>query len=355
PFKIMLVGLFGNGKTTTTAKLAKFYAKRGFRVAMLSTDTWRPAAFVQLQQLGKQIDVPVFGDPQQKDPLAIYASFQKQLQPFDIVLVDTAGRDALNEELTAEITTLRQGIDAQEVFLVMSGDMGQSAQSQAEVFHQTCKVSGIIITKLDGTAKGGGALAACAVTGAPVRFIGLGEKVDALEEFKPKNFVGRLLGMGDLEALLEKTQEAFTQTEALDLSKRLLKGEFTLIDMYEQMESVKKMGPLTKVMELIPGFSQAQIPKEALKVQESKMKTWRYIMDSCTQYELEEPETISGSRVERIALGSGCADTEVRELIKQYKQAKKMVKMFKGGGSEKKMQQTMKQMMGKMKGGGFKF
>jgi len=177
-------------------------------------------------------------------------------------------------------------VDAQDVFLVMAADIGQAAQKQAEVFHETCNVTGVIITKMDGTAKGGGALAACAVTGAPVHFIGVGEKTDAFEEFKPGNFVGRLLGMGDMEALLDKTREAFTEEDAMDLSKRLLKGEFTLIDLYEQMQALKKMGPISKVMELVPGFSQVKIPKEALQVQEEKSKVWRHVMDSCTKAKL---------------------------------------------------------------------
>jgi signal recognition particle subunit SRP54 len=347
PFIVMLVGLFGNGKTTTAGKLGKFFQKRGNKVALVSTDTWRPAAYDQLQQLGKQIDVPVFGNAKAKDPVKLYKNIEKGLSKYDVVIVDTAGRDALNDELVDEITRLRKAVDANEVFLVLSADIGQAAQRQAESFHETCNVTGVVITKMDGTAKGGGALAACAVTGAPARFIGVGEKIDALEEFKAKNFVGRLLGMGDMEALLDKTQEAFSEEEVVDLSKRLLKGEFTLIDLYEQMQAMKKMGPLSKVMELVPGFSQVKLPKEALQVQEEKSKIWRHVMDSCTKHELEEPEIISGGRIERIAQGSGATEKDVRELIKQYKQGKKMMKMFKGGNmSEKQMQKMMKQMGG---------
>lgn len=355
PYIVMLVGLFGNGKTTTAAKLGKYFQKRGRKVALLSTDTWRPAAFAQLEQLGKQIGVTVFGDPKEKDPVKIYAKFKDQLKDFNVVIVDTAGRDALNDELVDEIKGIRAAVAAHDVFLVMSGDIGQAAQRQAEVFHETCNVTGVIITKLDGTAKGGGALAACAITGAPVRFIGVGEKPDAFEQFKPTNFVGRLLGMGDLEALLEKTSDALSEDQAMDLSKRLLKGDFTLIDLYEQMQAVKKMGPLSKVMELIPGFSSAQIPKEALQGQQEKMEVWRHAMGSCTKEELENPDVISGSRIERIAQGSGTSVQDVRELIKQYKQGKKMMKMLKGaGGNEKQMQKMMKRMGGMkgLKGGG---
>lgn len=346
PFTIMLVGLFGNGKTTTAGKLAKYYQKRGKRIALLSTDTWRPAAFEQLQQLGKQIDVSVFGDPTNKDPVAIYNQYKPQLDKHDVVIVDTAGRDALNDELIDEITQLRSAVDAQEVFLVIAAEVGQAAQRQAQAFHDSCNVTGVIITRLDGTAKGGGAIAACAITKAPVRFIGVGEKIDAFEPFRAQGFVGRLLGMGDMESLLERTQEAFNQQDAQDITKRLLKGEFTLIDLYEQMQSIKKMGPIAKVMELIPGFSQMQIPKEALSVQEEKMTLWRHIMDSCTLKELEDPSIINHARVQRIAKGSGTSETEVRELLKQHKQAKKMLKMVKGGGTGNPKQ--LKRMMQKM-------
>ncbi len=333
PFTIMLVGLFGNGKTTTAGKLAKYYAKRGFKIALLSTDTWRPAAFAQLQQLGKQVDVPVFGDPTLKDPTAIYAKFKPKLTEFDIVIVDTAGRDALNEELVTEIIALRESVNAQETLLVINADIGQAAQKQAELFHTHCNVTGVIVSKLDGTAKGGGALTACRIVGAPVKFIGVGEKIDDLEEFKPKNFIGQLLGMGDLEKLLAKAEEAFDQEDAQDLGKRLLKGEFTLIDLYEQMLAMKKMGPLNKIVDLIPGFSSAQIPKEMLASQEGKMEDWKIIMDSCTKKELEDPLILNPSRIDRIAKGSGRTEQEVRELVKHYKQSKKMMKAFKGMGS----------------------
>ncbi len=359
PFTIMLVGLFGNGKTTTAGKLAKYYTKRGFKVAMVSTDTWRPAAYEQLKQTGEKIQVPVFGDVSQKNPAKIYTSFEKEFAEFDILLVDTAGRDALNDELITEISTLHKTVQPQETLLVMNADIGQSAQKQATTFHEHCGVTGVIITKLDGTAKGGGALSACAITKAPVKFIGTGEKVDDFEEFKPKNFVGQLLGMGDLEKLLDKVQDAITEEDAEDLSKRLLKGEFTLIDLYEQMQAMKKMGPISKVMDLIPGMGSLQIPKEALNVQQEKITIWKYIMDSCTKKELEDPSIMTISRIERIAKGSGREEKEVREMIKHHKQSKKMMKAFKGmvptdGGngsekqSEKQMQKAMKK-MGNMK------
>jgi signal recognition particle subunit SRP54 len=352
PFKIMLVGLFGNGKTTTAGKLAKYYQKRGYKIALISTDTWRPAAFEQLKQLGAQINVPVFGDPKMKKPEEIYSKFEKELLQHDIIIIDTAGRDALNDELIEELNAINSRVKPDETLLVMAADIGQSAQKQAEAFHDTCNVTGVVITKLDGTAKGGGALIACSVTGAKVKYIGVGEKIDAFEEFKPKNFVGRILGMGDIEALVENAQEAMTGKDTQDMGKKLLSGEFNLLDLYEQLQAVKKMGPLTKVMDLIPGMGNLNIPKDAMDVQEGKLKKWKFILNSCTKTELEKPEIISASRVKRIADGSGTDEQEVRELLKQYKQGKKMMKMMKGqmgSGSEKNMDKMMKR-MGGMKG-----
>jgi len=349
PFYILLVGLFGNGKTTTAGKLAKYYQKRGFKVAVMTTDTWRPAAFDQLQQLAEKLSVDFYGDKTAKHPVDIYRKFESQLKKYDIVLIDTAGRDALNDELIEELNAINNAVKADETLLVLSADIGQAAQKQAETFNATCNVTGVVITKLDGTAKGGGALTACAVTKAPVKFIGVGEKSDALEEFRPEGFVGRLLGMGDLESLLEKVHDAISEEEAQDLGKKFLKGEFNLIDLYEQMQAMKKMGPLTKVMELIPGFSGAKIPKELLENQELKLEKWKYAMGSMTKAELEDPEIIDGSRIERIAKGSGLTTGDIRELVKQYKQSKKLMKMMKGND------RNMEKMMQRMGQGGLKF
>lgn len=348
PFYIMLVGLFGSGKTTTAGKLAKYYQKRGFKVAVISTDTWRPAAYEQLKQLADKLNVDFYGIKGEKDPVKIFKTFDSELKKYEIVIIDTAGRDALNDELIEELNKIKSVVKADEALLVISADIGQAAEKQAQTFHDTCKINGVIITKLDGTAKGGGALTACSVTNAPVKFIGLGEKVDALEEFRPEGFVGRLLGMGDLESLLEKVHDAISEEDAKDLGKKFLKGEFNLIDLYEQMQAMKKMGPLTKVMELIPGFSGVKIPKEMLENQEVKLDKWKIAMQSMTKEELEDPDTIDAARVERISKGSGMNPSEIRELLKQYKQSKKMMKMMKG--NDKNMDKMMKQMQsGQMK------
>ena len=356
PFIIMLVGLFGNGKTTTAGKLGKYFKKRGKKIALISTDTWRPAAYDQLRMLGESINVPVFGKPELGDPVKIYKEFKKELNTFDIVIVDTAGRDALNEELIEELNNINENIKADETLLVLNADIGQSAEAQAKTFHDSCNISGVVLTKLDGTARGGGALVACTVTGTPIKFIGVGEKVDALEEFRPEGFVGRLLGMGDLETLLEKAREAISEDEAQDLGKKFLKGEFNLIDLYEQMKSVKKMGSLSNLVNLIPGMGSANIPKDMLSGQEEKMESWKHLMNSMTKEELENPDLIRGNRLERISAGSGQELSDLRLLLKQYKQGKKMMKMMKGGtGSEKDMQKMMQKMSsGGMKGLKFK-
>jgi len=346
PFKIMLVGLFGSGKTTTAGKLARFFTKRGYKVALVGLDIHRPAAMDQIEQIANNAKVPVFFDKKEKNPLKIWNNFKDEYKKYDVLIIDTAGRDALSKDLIEEIETINKEIKAQENLLVISGDIGQAAQKQAEQFHKSCGITGVIATKMEGTAKAGGALSACAVSGAPIKFIGVGEKIEDLEQFNPTGFVGRMLGMGDLEALLEKAKEAITEEEAEDLGKRFLKGDFNLIDLYEQMEAMSKMGPLSKVMEMIPGFGQIKLPKDMLQVQEGKLKKWRHVMDSMTQEELERPdELIDASRVERIAKGAGCSAKDVRELIKQYRQSKKMIKMLKGKGDINKL---MKNFQGKL-------
>ena len=330
PFKIMLVGLFGSGKTTTAGKLAKFYTKRGFKVALIGLDIHRPAAMEQIEQVGKQANVKTFFENKIKDPIEIWNKHENEFNDFDVLIVDTAGRDALSRDLINEIEDVNKEIKPDEVLLVISADIGQTAQKQAEQFHKSCGITGVIVSKMDGTAKGGGALTACAVSGAPIKFIGVGEKIDDLEQFNPQGFVGRLLGMGDLEALLEKAKEAIKVEDAEDLGKRFLKGEFNLIDLYEQMGAMSKMGSFSKIVEMIPGFSQLKLPKEVFEGQEDKMKKWRLAMDSMTKKELEEPEIIDSSRIERISKGSGVSVQDIRELIKMHRQSKKVIKEFKG-------------------------
>jgi len=359
PAKIMLLGLFGSGKTTTSGKLARYFTKRGKKVALVGLDVHRPAAMDQLEQVAKQAKVKYFIKKGEKDPLKIYREFEDQFSKFDVLIVDTAGRDALSDELIDELMKVYNAVKPDENLLVISADIGQAAQKQAQTFHDAGKITGVVVTKMDGTARAGGALSACAVTDAPIKFIGVGEGLGDFETFNPSGFVGRLLGMGDIEALLEKAKEAISEEDAEDISKRLMRGEFSLTDLYDQMSAMKKMGSLSKIMEMIPGMGQIKLPKDMLKVQEGKLEKWKYIMNSCTKEELENPDIISATRIERIAKGSGTSAPDVRDLLKQYKQGKKMVKMLKGGSPEKMMQKMqkgqLKGMKGLMKGKKMKF
>ena len=345
PFKIMFVGTYGNGKTTSVAKIGHYYQKRGYKVAALGLDVHRAAAPEQLRQVCEQIKIPCFIDKNEKSALRIYKKFEKEYGKFDLLLIDTAGRHDLDEELVEEIRLLNNEIQPDERLLVMNADLGQGAEKLARGFHDSCGVTGIMITKMDGSAKGGGALSGAAVSGAKIHFIGTGEKVDDIETFNAKGFVGRLLGMGDLEALLEKANEVIDEKKAGDLSKRLLEGDFTLVDLYEQMEAMNKMGPLSKVMEMIPGFGQMKLPEGMMKVQEDKLKRWKIAMQSMTKSELENPEIIDSNRLQRISKGSKVPAGEIREMIKQYRQSRKLIGMMKDGDPEK----LMRKMQGKLK------
>jgi len=333
--------------TTTAAKLAKLFKKQGQKVCLVQTDTWRPAAYEQLKQLSEKINVPFYGIKEEKDPIKIIEKFEPDYGRFNVVIFDSAGRDALNKELTDEIKKVRTAVMPHESLLVISGDIGQAAQRQAQAFKDAVGISGVIVTKLDGTAKGGGALSACSATGAKVKFVGVGEHIDDFEDYKPKNFVSRLLGMGDLETLLKKAEESINKEEAEALAKKMLKADFTFDDLMKQMDALQKMGPLSQVISMIPGMGMANMPKELLTVQEGKMKTWKHIIQSMTKQERDNPDLLNPSRIARIAKGAGKPETEVRDLIKQYAQMKKVMKMM---GNQKQMQKLQKMMGGKMPG-----
>lgn len=350
PLKIMLLGLFGNGKTTTVGKLAWFFKKRGVKVGCIGTDTWRPAAYEQLKQIGESIQVPVYGSPTEKNPVKTLQQGLIEFASFDVIIVDTAGRDALDGELINEAMALNQVLSPDEVFLVLSGDIGQQAKTQAQAFHDAVGVTGVIVTKLDGTAKGGGALSACAVTSAPVKFLGVGEKSQDIELFDPAKFVSRLLGMGDIESLLAKVQEVVEESD-LD-PNALLKGTYSLRDFYDQLEATQKMGPLKQVMSML-GVG-VDLPDDMLKMSEDKMKEYKYILDSMTVAELEEPKILNKKRIDRIAKGSGTSKESVRELIQNFNQSKKMLKMFKKKRFKGDMAKMMKSMQG-MGGGKMPF
>jgi len=324
--KIMFVGLFGSGKTTSIAKLARYLQKQGLRPALVALDYHRPAAPEQLQQLGKQINVPVYVHSN-KDHYEGAKEALKKFEKYDTVIFDTAGRNALDKELANELKKLGGIIKPDEVLLTIPADLGKVARIQSEEFNKLVGITGIFITKMDGTAKAGGALAAASVTGAKVKFIGMGETIEDLEVYNPERFVSRLLGLGDLQTLLEKAKEAEIKPEKVE---KIIEGKFTLQDFMEQIENMQKMGPLGKVVGMIPGMGMMKLPEGLMEKQEEKMKHYKHIMQSMTKAEKETPEIISASRITRIAKGSGRQESEVRELLQQYEQMKKVFKMLGG-------------------------
>lgn len=345
--KILLLGLYGTGKTTTIAKLANYYSKRGKKTAMLGLDVHRPAATDQLEQLGKQHNLQVFIDKQEKNPEKIYKKFEKELNKYDLILIDTAGRHSLDKNLVEEIKNLEKLIKPDYTILTISADIGQAAKTQASEFQKACKINGVIITRMDSTAKGGGALTACGETKAPVFFITTGEKINDIETFSPLSFISRILGLGDLQTLLEKISSVTNEKEQEKLKKKLEEGKFDMMDLYKQLESMQGIGSLSKIKDLIPGLGSAKIPDELLGSQEEKLKKYKFIIQSMTKQEIENPELIEKqtSRIQRIAKGSGTTTSDVRSLLKQYKLIKEFTK---GGIDEKSLEQgqlSQKQMM----------
>jgi signal recognition particle subunit SRP54 len=324
---LMLVGIQGSGKTTVAAKLARYFQKRGLKPALICADTYRPGAYAQLQQLANRINVPVYGDLKAKDPVKVVFEGLKQFSDKDLIIVDTAGRHKEERELIKEMKTLEKNIKPDEVIMVIDGTIGQQALIQAKAFHEATPIGAILVTKLDGSARGGGALSAVAATGAPIKFIGTGEKTEDIEPFIPSRFVGRLLGMGDLETLLEKVREAEIKVPEKK-AKAILSGKFTLTDMYEQFEAFKSMGPFRKVLKMLPGMSY-DIPEDKLNVAEEHLEKWRVIIQSMRPEEKENPKIFNSSRVRRVARGSGTTEKDVKDLLKQYVMMRRMLKTFK--------------------------
>ena len=324
---LMLVGIQGSGKTTQAAKLARYFLKKGLKPALICADTYRPGAYAQLQQLGNRINVPVYGDPKAKDPVKVVKEGLSKFSEKEIVIVDTAGRHKEEQELIKEMKILEKKIQPDEVMMVIDGTIGQQALIQAQTFHEATPIGSILVTKLDGSARGGGALSAVAATGAPIKFIGTGEKAEDIEPFVPSRFVGRLLGMGDLETLLEKVREAEIRVPEKK-AKAILSGKFTLTDMYEQFEAVKGMGPFRKIFKMLPGMSY-DIPEDMLNTAEDRLEKWRVIIQSMKPAEKENPKILNSSRIKRVARGSGTSERDVKDLIKQYTMMRKMLKMFK--------------------------
>lgn len=331
PWIMLLVGLQGSGKTTTAAKIAYYYKLEGYRVGLIAADTYRPAAYDQLKQLGDQIGVPVYGEPSNKDAVAIARNGVKLFKEkgFDIIIVDTAGRHHREEDLLKEMRDIAKQINPNEVVLVVDAAIGQQAYSIAKKFHESTPIGSIVITKLDGTAKGGGALSAVVATGAVIKFIGTGEKVDELEVFKPPKFVARILGIGDIEGLVEKVRRVRIEFTEKDLEE-MLSGKLNMRLIYKQLISIRKLGPLRKILQMIPGFG-LKIPLDidlSAKQAEVKMKKWLAVINSMTYEELDNPEIIDRRRMKRIALGAGVNVEDVRELLKQYNTMKKLLKQL---------------------------
>ncbi|WP_048148169.1 signal recognition particle protein Srp54 [Palaeococcus ferrophilus] len=350
PTILLTVGIQGSGKTTTIAKLARYFQKRGYRVGLVCTDTWRPGAYFQLKQLVEPFGIEVFGDPEEKDAVKLaregVAHFREK--GVDVIIVDTAGRHKDEAGLIAEMKEISSVVNPHEVILVIDGTIGQQAYSQAQAFKEATPIGSIIVTKLDGSAKGGGALSAVVATGAPIKFIGVGERVEDLEPFDPKRFVSRLLGLGDIQGLLEKFEELSKEQEIKEEDmEKFLKGKFNLRDMYAQLEAMSKMGPLKQIMQMIPGLGYS-VPDEFLQAGEQRLKKFKVIMDSMTEEELERPEIINYSRIKRIARGSGTSVSDVRDLLNQYNQMKKFFKSM----NKRKLSRLAKK-FGGMNFGGF--
>jgi len=345
PYKILFVGLQGSGKTTTIAKLAKYLQKKGFNPAIVVTDTWRPAAFEQLKQLTEDMNLSIYGDPKNKDALDLARKGLNEFKKQDVIIIDTAGRHKEEKELLDEMEQISRVVKPEEVILVIDGTIGQQARDQALAFSKTTNIGSIIITKLDGSAKGGGALSAVAEIGAPIKFIGTGEKLDDFEAFDPERFISRLLGMGDIKTLLEKAEEIAEEDVNVESMDAMMSGKFTLKDMYSQFEMMNKMGPMQQVMNMLPGMG-GKLPKNASQVTEEKLAKYKIIMDSMTDYELTHPEVLKQSRVKRISRGSGVRNEDVKELMKYYNMTKKAIKGFgkrkMGGPLGQMMRQFMK-------------
>jgi signal recognition particle subunit SRP54 len=326
---VLMLGIQGSGKTTVTAKLARWLTRHGYRVAVVGADTWRPGALTQLKTTCGKISVEVFGDEADKDAVSIVKNglehFRKQV--LDVIIIDTAGRHKEERGLLEEMKTMYDVSEPDLVLLVIDGTIGQQAYNQAKAFHEAAPVGGIVITKLDGTAKGGGVIAASAATGARVMFIGTGERIDDLEQFSPTHFVGRILGMGDIKALLEMAKSLELQEDE-GQAKRLLGGRMTIEDFYAQMENVGKMG-FRNVIDNLPGLS-GMVKDDQLDALQEKMEKWRFIIQSMTRIEKRNPDIMNDSRRKRVARGSGMTEHDVKELIKQYNNSRSMMKQAKG-------------------------
>jgi len=328
PTIIMMVGLHGSGKTTTAAKLARLFKKEGRRPLLVAADLQRPAAIDQLVMLGEQIDVPVYNSRDTKNPVTVSTDAIKRakLDARDIVIVDTAGRLHIDESLMTELKNIRTTITPKETILVVDAMTGQDAVNIAKNFEEQIGIDGIILTKMDGDARGGAALSIRSITGKPIKFIGIGEKIEMLEPFYPDRIASRILGMGDMISLIEQAQKSFDQKEAEKLQKAILEETFTFDDLKDQMKKLRNMGPLENILNMIPGVQKIK----NLDVNEKDFIKVEAIINSMTKKERRDYTILNGSRRRRIALGSGTTVADVNRVVKQYIELRKMLKMFKG-------------------------
>ncbi|MFP3230044.1 MAG: signal recognition particle protein Srp54 [Caldisphaera sp.] len=331
PWIILLVGVQGSGKTTTAGKLAYYYTKKGYKVGLIAADTYRPGAFEQLKTLANLSSSMFYGDLNNKNAEDISKKGVEELKSknAEIIIIDTAGRHGYGNEksLLEEMKNISNKVKPDEVMLVLDAAIGQKAYDLAKQFHETTPIGSLIVTKLDGTAKGGGVLSAIAATGAKVKFIGTGEKIEELEVFNPTKFVSRLLGLGDIDALLEKIKSAQESINIEKIQEDLAKGKINMRTLYAQIKSLRKMGPFSKILQMLPTSSlPMQIKDEQLKVGEEKITKWLHVIESMTYEELDNPELIDRKRMKRIALGSGTTVEDVKDLLNYYKNLKTIMK-----------------------------
>lgn len=330
PTVIMMIGLQGSGKTTTSAKLARIFKKEGRRPMLVAADLQRPAAIDQLVTLGKQLDIPVFFSKETKDPVALCGEALKRskLDGRDIVILDTAGRLHIDEDLMGQLKRIKEETAPREVLLVADAMTGQDAVNMAKSFNEQIGIDGVILTKMDGDARGGAALSIRSITQKPIKYIGVGEKIDMLEPFHPDRIAGRILGMGDVLTFIENAQMSFDKQEADKLQKKILDESFSFEDLRDQLKKLRSMGPLENLLGMIPGMGKAL---KDVKVDEREFVKIEAIINSMTRRERNNHNLLNGSRKKRIAIGSGTAVSDINRLIKQYLEMKKMMKMFKGG------------------------
>ncbi|MCL0052334.1 signal recognition particle protein [Peptococcaceae bacterium] len=340
PTVIMLVGLQGAGKTTTCGKLANLLKKQGRKPLLVAADVYRPAAIKQLEVLGKQLDIPVFSMGQENPANIAESAVKKAVEAGnDLVIIDTAGRLHINEELMNELKNIKAAVSPHEILLVVDAMTGQDAVNVAESFNEKLGIDGIIMTKLDGDTRGGAALSVRKVTGTPIKFAGVGEKLDALEPFYPNRMADRILGMGDVLTLIDKAQATIDAEQAKKLQKKLKEADFTLEDFLEQLQQIKKMGPLDQILGMIPGINKIKGFTE--QIDEKELIHTEAIIRSMTPHERRHPEIINGSRRKRIARGSGTKIQDVNRLLKQFEQTRKMFKQI-GMMSQKKKGKKMR-------------